>query len=231
MRMAWQDLLFMHYRVDKDAIQAMLPPKVRVDSFDGSAWVGVVPFRMAHSAPRFLPELPFVSYFGELNVRTYVTVDGKPGVWFFTLDATSKIAVRVARTMFHLNYVDAKIQIEKSRTACPGKWIRYRSVRTDRGAPAAELDCEYRPVGDCFFASPETLPHFLTARYCLYTSDRRGNVFRGEINHPVWELRDAQAIIHRNTMLDALGITSQSESPLLHFARETRAVAWLLEKL
>ena len=138
---------------------------------------------MTDVAPRWVPNLPLVSRFPELNVRTYVTIDGKPGVWFFSLDATSKIAVRAARWLFHLNYVDANIDFTKDSNHSPGKWIKYHSVRTDANAAPAELNCEYRPVGDSYFAKPETLVHWLTARYCLYTTNPQGQLFRGEINH------------------------------------------------
>ena len=229
--MEWHDLLFMHYEVDADALRSLLPNSVELDTFDGKAYIGIVPFRMADVAPRFFPELPMVSRFPELNVRTYVTVGGKRGVWFFSLDATSRLAVRAARTMFHLNYVDASITFKKNPRPCPGKWINYHSVRVDRHAPSAELHCEYRPVGDWYFAKPNTLTHWLTARYCLYTSDKKGNVYRGEINHCPWRLQDAQAIVHANSMTESLGLDIDGQQPLLHFASSTKVVAWLLEKV
>ncbi len=228
--MAWHDLMFMHYEVDPDQLRAILPDAVHLDTFDGKAYIGIVPFRMADVAPRYCPELPLVSRFPELNVRTYVTIDNKPGVWFFSLDATSRLAVRAARTMFHLNYVDARITFKKNPRPCPGKWINYHSVRTDTSAPPAELHCEYRPVGDWYFAKPGTLTHWLTARYCLYTTNRKGTVYRGEINHSPWRLQDAQAIVHTNTMTDGLELDIAGQQPLLHFASETKVVAWLLER-
>jgi len=231
MRMAWHDLLFMHYEIDAQALQPILPDSVKLDTFDGKAYVGIVPFRMSDVAPRYCPELPLVSRFPELNVRTYVTIDNKPGVWFFSLDATSRLAVRAARTMFHLNYVDASITFKKDRRPCPGKWINYHSVRTDASAPPAELHCEYRPMGDWYFARPATLAHWLTARYCLYTQNRKGQLYRGEINHSPWRLQDAQAIVHANTMTEGLGLDISGQQPLLHFASETKVVAWLLEKV
>lgn len=231
MRMSWLDLLFMHYKVDAGAMQDLLPDSVELDTFDGEAWIGIVPFRMTDVAPRWVPNLPLVSRFPELNVRTYVTIDGKPGVWFFSLDATSKIAVRAARWLFHLNYVDANIDFTKAFNRSPGKWIKYHSVRTDATAAPAELHCEYRPVGDWYFAKPETLVHWLTARYCLYTTNPHGQLFRGEINHQPWRLRDAQAILHTNTMTDGLGLELGEQKPLLHFAEETKVVAWSLDKV
>jgi uncharacterized protein YqjF (DUF2071 family) len=229
--MSWLDLLFMHYKVDETVVQDLLPNGVQLDTFNGEAWVGIVPFRMMDIGPKWVPSLPLVSRFPELNVRTYVTIDGKPGVWFFSLDATSKIAVRAARWLFHLNYVDADIKFKKASNHCPGKWIDYHSVRTDASATPAELHCEYRPVGDWYFAKPETLTHWLTARYCLYTANAQGQLFRGEINHQPWRLRDAQAIIHTNTMTEGLGMELGDQKPLLHYSKETRVVAWSLDKV
>lgn len=221
----------MHFEVDPETLQSQLPDSVQLDLFNGKAYVGIVPFQMSDVAPRFCPELPWVSRFPELNVRTYVTVDGKPGVWFFSLDATSRVAVRAARTLFNLNYLDAKISLKKPSRPCPGNWINYHSVRTDAHGPAAELHCEYRPVGDWYFARPTTLTHWLTARYCLYTADNKGNVYRGEINHAPWRLQDAQAIVHANSMTDGLGLDISSTRPILHYAQSTKVVAWLLEKV
>src|ERR671920_2567916 len=105
----WQDLLFMHWPLREDTLRPLIPPGLTLDTFDGSAWLGVVPFRMSGVRPRSLPRVPWLSAFPEINVRTYVTAEGKPGVWFFSLEATSRVAVRVARWAFHLNYLDAQI--------------------------------------------------------------------------------------------------------------------------
>jgi uncharacterized protein YqjF (DUF2071 family) len=224
--MNWHDLLFMHWPVAVEKIAQHLPKGLEVDTFKGQAWIGVVPFWMSGVAVRWTPNLPYLSRFPELNVRTYVTVDGKPGVWFFSLDATNPIAVRGARFLFNLPYMDAKIKTHRQ-----SDWIHYSSKRTHRNEPAARLECEYRPLGATFEASPETLEHFLTARYCMYMADRNANLFRGEIDHSPWQLREAQAIVHRNTMADNLGIDLISSEPLCHFASKTKVVAWGKERV
>lgn len=231
MRMNWHDLLFMHWRIEPDILQALLPGSVSVDTFDGSAWLGIVPFRMSDVAPRFVPGIPFISSFPELNVRTYVTVDGKPGVWFFCLEATNPIAVRIARKFFHLPYMDAKIKLSNCRKCDHGKWIKYNSERTHRGEQPAKLKVDYRPIGKPIFAATRSLEHFLTSRYCLYSANKRGDVFRGEIEHEPWELREAQAIVKENTMTDWLGIKLPDEPPVLHFSKFTRVVAWTLDRV
>ena len=228
MKMNWHDLLFMHYRVSVEQLRQSIPPQLEIDTFDGSAWIGVVPFRMTGVAPRFFPPVPGLSSFPELNVRTYVQLNGKPGVWFFSLDATNPLAVRFARRTFHLKYMDAKISFRQKDQSCDGTWIGYKSTRTHKGEPPAALDCEYRPIGDVYRAGPESLEHFLTARYCLYSANSTGKVFRGEIDHDPWELQQAQAIINDNSMLNGLTIDLLDENPTLHYAKRVSARAWAI---
>ena len=232
MRMNWHDLLFMHWRVDAEELRPLIPQGcgLEIDIYDQSAWIGIVPFRMTGVAPRFSPDIPLMSSFPELNVRTYVSIDGKPGVWFFCLEATNPIAVRVARKLFHLPYMDAKIEMMKAQSDHPGRWIEYHSTRTHRNEPGASLNLEYRPIGSAFHAQPGSIEEFLTSRYCLYSANSNHQVFRGEIDHDPWELREAQAIVKENTMVDWLGITLPDEPPLLHYAKLAKCVAWSLEK-
>lgn len=231
MRMRWHDLCFMHWRVDYDVLRSLIPEPLEIDTFDGDAWIGIVPFRMSGVAPRFVPSIPFLSNFPELNVRTYVTIDGKPGVWFFSLEATKPLAVRAARKLFHLPYMDAKIDLANCDNSNNCKWIGYRSERTHRGEPAANFMAEYRPIGSPFRAQDGTLEEFLTARYCLYSANEQQQIFRGEIYHEPWELREAQALIDENTMTDWLGIKLPNEEPVLHFSKRTDVVAWPLERV
>jgi uncharacterized protein len=169
--MTWNDLLFMHWPVPEEALRPWIPPALRLDAFDGSAWLGMTPFRMSGTRPRSLPSFPPLSDFPELNVRTYVTAEDKPGIWFFSLDPSSTIAVRLARATFSLPYFDAEISCR-----VVGEEVRYRSVRTHRGAKKARFAGRYRPVGGPSGSRPGTLEHFLTERYCLYSASRRGNV-------------------------------------------------------
>lgn len=230
MRMQWHDLLFMHWRIEQDALQWLIPDGLEIDTFDGSAWIGVVPFKMSGVAPRFVPNVPFMSCFPELNVRTYVTINGKPGVWFFCLEATNPIAVRIARKFFHLPYMDAKIEVGDSHKKNRGQWIGYRSVRSHPGELPAKFKVDYRPIGKPFQANPGSLEEFLTSRYCLYSADKQGMIYRGEIDHAPWLLSHAQAIIRENSMTDWMGVQLPSETPLLHFARHTKVIAWTLEE-
>jgi uncharacterized protein YqjF (DUF2071 family) len=225
MFMRWHDLLFAHWRVDPALLRPLIPPSLELQTFDGSAWLGVVPFWMSGIRARFLPPVPGLSRFPEINVRTYVTAGGRPGVWFFSLDATSRIAVRAARWTFHLNYLDADIRCHVNRST---DHVIYHSTRTHRGASPAEFDATYAPAGPVFAATPGSLDHFLTERYCLYAAAPDGRTFRGDIAHRPWPLQPATLDLRRNTMADSLSLTlPAAESPLLHFAKRLDVVAWL----
>jgi uncharacterized protein YqjF (DUF2071 family) len=156
-----------------------------------------------------------------LNVRTYVTAEEKPGVWFFSLDAANAVAVATARAWFHLPYFRAHMQSQQ-RDA----WIKYRSERSHTGAPAAKFEGNYRPIGTVFSAKPASLEYFLTERYCLYSADNHGHLYRGEIHHPLWPLQHAEAEFARSTMAEAAGFALPPQKTLLHFARRQDMVAW-----
>lgn len=226
MRMRWRDLLFAHWTVAPAVLRRLIPPELELDLFDGRAYVGAVPFRMEGVTPRGFPNLPGLHAFPELNLRTYVKAGGKPGVWFFSLDAGQKLAVRVARRFFHLPYFDAKFEIENV-----GGAIKYSSIRTHRGAAAAIFTAEYRLVGEIYRTEPGTLESWLTERYCLYSSAGDGRVYRGEIDHEPWPLQAAEAEVHMNTLGDWLGIKMNVQPETLHFAKSLDVRAWLVERI
>lgn len=224
--MEWHDLLFLHWPLPTAALRDLIPPALALDTFDGAAWLGVVPFRMRGVRPRWTPALPGVGAFAELNVRTYVTAGGKPGVWFFSLDAASRLAVRGARLGFHLPYYDALMVAERA-----DEWTTYASARIHRNAPAARFTGRYRPCGPVYHAAAGSLDHWLTERYCLYAADRRGRVWRGDIHHPPWPLQPAVAEVAVNTMTAQLGLDLPARAPLPHFARRLDVVAWPLVRV
>ena len=220
MAQSWHDLLFAHWPVDAAMLRSRIPAGLAIDTFDGQAWLGVVPFSMTGVRLRWTPPVPGLSAFPELNVRTYVTAQDKPGVWFFSLDAASALAVAAARISFHLPYFRARMQCSQA-----DGWIQYESHRTHRGAPSGVFEAKYRPAGERFEAPQGSLEHFLTERYCLYSA-ASGRIYRGEIHHPPWQLHAAEARLTRNSMAEAAGLTLPTEPPLLHFARRQDMVAW-----
>jgi uncharacterized protein len=222
----WRDLLFAHWPLAADTLRGLLPPGLALDTFEGQAWLAVTPFVVTGLKPRGLPALPGVSEFPEVNVRTYVTAGGKPGVFFFSLDAASALAVLGARVTYSLPYFRARMSVNVR-----GGSVAYATRRTHRGAPAAELHAEYRPTGPVAYSTPGSLAAWLTERYCLYAVDRRGGLHRAEIDHPRWPLQPAEADIRLNTMTTWLGVELPDVAPLLHFSARLDVRIWLTESL
>jgi len=216
----WHDLLFAHWEVSVEKMHELLPRGLEIDTFESRAWIGVVPFRMSGVRLRGTPAMPGLSSFPELNVRTYVTAGGKPGVWFFSLDAANRIAVEVARALFHLPYFSARMRSEAG-----GDEIRYVSRRTDRRGSGESLQMKYGAGGKCVNAKPGTLEYFLTERYCLYAERPDKTLLRGEIHHAPWTLQTARAEFGENTMTKALGIELRGE-PMLQFSKLQEVVVW-----
>src|SRR5689334_1313158 len=186
MAQTWNDLLFAHWSVPSDMIRPLLPDGLVLDTFADKAWVGVVPFHMSNIHLRGVPAIPFTSAFPELNVRTYVIHNDKPGVWFFSLDAMHLPAVEVARSTYHLPYFYAQMH-----TYNEGSTTHYYSRRRDWRGKSGGFIGRYRPVSEVFYTEQGTLEHWLTARFALYAADRNGIINRGEIAHMPWALQIA----------------------------------------
>jgi uncharacterized protein len=214
-----EDLLFAHWRVPLEDVRAHVPAKLEVEQHDGSAWVGVMPLRVSGLRLRGTLPLPGLSAFLELNVRTYVrAADGKPGIWFFSLDTSSRAVVEVARRMYELPYFHARMSADRL-----GQWIDYECARLDeRGCV---FSGRYRPEGEAFHAEPGSLTWFLTERYCLYATDSRGALQRAEIHHEPWSLQGAEAEIE----LATISPVKLEGPPLCHFSRRQDVVIWPLQ--
>jgi uncharacterized protein YqjF (DUF2071 family) len=208
----WHDLLFTHWRCAVSDLRPLVPAPLAIDTFDETAWIGVIPFHMSGVRMRAAPPLPTAHAFQELNVRTYVTLDGCPGVWFFSLDAASSLAVIGARVGTRLPYFRASMQMTRQEGT-----IAYTSERWSIAGQPASFAATYRGVGPSAPATPGTLDHFLTERYALYASDGK-RIWRGDIVHPPWSLQAAEARIDRNSMIEAAGIRAEADEPLLHFS-------------
>lgn len=224
--MVWHDLLFAHWPVSENTLRDLLPrttPALELDTFEGQAWIGVVPFRMSGIRRRGLPSLPGTTAFPELNVRTYVKANGRPGVWFFSLDAASWAVVRAARFCFHLPYFDAVMDCESENGG-----IRYASRRKNRREGVAELAARYRPSGPVFHSEAGMLEDWLTARYRLFARDRQGKLWRGEIQHQPWPLQRAEAKFDMLNMTRWLGVELPDTAPHLLHSHRLAVQAWSL---
>jgi uncharacterized protein YqjF (DUF2071 family) len=182
-------------------VQRLLPAGVEVETFDGSAWLGVVPFRMVRTRWRWLPRLPTAHRFPELNVRTYVRCAGRAGVWFFSLDAHSRLAVAGARATFGLPYRYARMRCERA-----GDEVVFASERRDAAAPPAHFRARWRAVGGHRRAAPGTLEQFLGERYCMFVAGRGGGVHCGEVAHAPWHLAPAAVDLDACDMTRGLGL-------------------------
>lgn len=224
MAQRWQKLLFAHWPIPAAEMEALLPPGLEVDLFEGEAWVSLVPFQldyMIRTAHRIVPWKPFL----ELNLRTYVRYRGQPGVYFFCLDATDPLSVWGARRFFKLAYFNACASLNTADAE-----IRYQSRRQESGFPA-ELDISYRPTGTVFETRPGQLDHWLTSRYRFFSTDARHRVYEGLIHHEPWQLRMAEAEIHHNTMAEAHELTLPAQPPILHYSETLDVIAWPVRKL
>jgi uncharacterized protein YqjF (DUF2071 family) len=218
MRQSWHDLLFAHWPVPASALRSLVPPSIAIQEFAGTSWVGVVPFRMTGVMLRPLPDLPGISAFPELNLRLYVEVGGKPGVWFVSLDAANALAVWAARRFFHLPYFRADMA-----TRDDGQRIHYVCRRRDG---AVSFKATYGPTSEPVRAQAGTVEHFLTERYCLYAQARDGTILRANVHHRPWPLQTAEAEIDENTVGHAQGIELRGAPALLHFSRQLDVVVW-----
>lgn len=224
MAQTWRDLLFVHWPVAPETLRAVLPEAVPVDTYDGQAWIGVTPFAVSGLRLRGLPPLPGMSRFPELNVRTYSTVDGKPGIYFLSLDAGSQLAVLAARRAYRLPYFRAAMRIDRDDNT-----FGYASRRTSPDGEVAEFEATYQPTGEARKALSGSLEYFLTERYCLYTLRDDGALLRADIQHPPWPLQPATATILRNSMTRPWRIPLPDAKPLLHFSGLQHVVIWPLQ--
>jgi uncharacterized protein len=246
MRQHWGKLLFMHWPLEVETLRPLIPVQLSIDTFDGKAWIGVVPFTMWGIRASFLPPLPGTSAFHELNVRTYVHYQGMPGVWFFSLDAANSLAVWGARKFYHLPYFNADMKLKQD-----GDAIRYSSRRTDEmtyaeffsheslhfprklsadphDRPRAELDMDWKIGAPLPQAQVGSIDFFLTERYCLYAL-KDGEIYRARIFHEPWRLQTAAIGSLRSTMIDSLEISQPGGPPLLHYAESIAVDIWPLK--
>lgn len=230
MAMTWSRLLFMHWPVPVESLRPHVPAMLDIDTFDGHAWLGVVPFTMTGVRARLTPPVPGPGAFHELNVRTYVTYQDKPGVWFFSLDAASRTAVEAARLGFKLAYFKACMSLNEH----DGR-IEYASERIDRRGKPASLRCTYRATGAAQRSQPGSIESFLTDRYRLFACDlpprEPKRLWVGEIDHDPWLLSPASCELEHNSMAAPIGIDTPDDTALLHMAERVSVRAWWPRRL
>jgi uncharacterized protein YqjF (DUF2071 family) len=221
-RQTWSDLLFAHWRVPAEQLRRVMPPTLPLHLYeDGSAWLGITPFVLKGLRLRGTPPLPWVSHFSELNVRTYVEIGGKPGIYFLSLDAARRAAVIAARRTYRLPYFHARM-----RANVVGARVDYESERIDSSGPPAAFRGWYSPAGGRI---DDHLARWLAERYCAYTVDEHGRPLRIDIHHPPWPLQPAEAELEAQGMADPIGIRLEGD-PLLHFSARQDTLIWPLKR-
>jgi len=223
MRQNWGKLLFMHWPVSEKSLRPLIPENLTIDTFDGTAWIAIAPFTLWDVRLISAPPLPWISHFHELNVRTYVHFNGVPGVWFLSLNANSRAAVRGARWLYHLPYFNAGIDLKEQEGT-----IYYDLKRRD--GPPAQFIASWRARNDLPEAEPGTLEFFLVERYCLYAASGK-NIYRGRIYHRPWPLQQAELLSYQSTMIESHGLPTPESDPLLHYADALEVDVWSLERV
>jgi uncharacterized protein YqjF (DUF2071 family) len=221
MQQRWEHVLFCHWRYPVEVVRSVVPEGLDIDTRDGSAWVSVVPLRLAHVHLRDLPPLPDLSHFAELNVRTYVTRNGEPGVWFLSIDAGNSACSWIGRCIFHAPYHDAEVRLDGD-----GPY----EFSSDRGG-GAKFDVRYEPTGDPFQPESNSLELFLSERYAMFVRTRTGRVLRGSVRHDPWVLQHAVADITVNTALEAAGLPAPANAPLTFYSEGTNSDVCSLERV
>ena len=226
----WHHLLFLHWEVPYAELQKLVPARLTVDTFEGKAYIGLIPFTLTGVRPVGTPPLPWISSFHEVNVRTYVYLDGRePGVWFFSLDASSTVAVAAARAAYKLNYFHAGIDFEASKEAMPV--IDFSSHRSDsRGPSPAHAHVRYQPMeGAATASAPGSLEHFLMERYILYSEDEQRRLHRARVHHQPYPVQRAEVLALDETLVWAAGVRRHDGVGMRHYAREVNVKVYPLE--
>ena len=209
----WRHLTFLHWTLPPEVVAPLLPPGLTLDTWEGKAYVGLVPFTMRGVRPRGLPAVGFLSDFHETNVRTYVHFEGRnPGVWFFSLEAANLIAVLLARASFKLPYFFASMTLTPE-----GEGFAYHSERHWPKPTPATCTVRCTPQGPASASTPGTLQHFLVERYFLY-SRSGGALYRGQVHHAPYQVRAATARDVDESLLAAAGLPRPAEPPSVLFS-------------
>jgi len=241
---SWNDLLFAHFAIDRRILRGLVPEALTLDLYDGVAWLTIAPFCVSHLRPSGVPSLPGLSFFPQLILRTYVTFEDKPGLFYFSVDAANLSAVWLARVFFRMQYWHSAMHvsgatIQAQRDKAPHdkaphdkeRAIHFRSSRLHGPAAnqgPASFEVVYAPEGEPERARRRTLDEFLTERYCIYSWNRR-KYYRTEIHHQPWPLQPAAVEIRANTIADPIGVALPATPDVCHFSRSLKMLAWAPE--
>lgn len=216
LQQTWENVLFIHYPIHPKALQKYVPGCLTLDSFNGMCWVGIVLFSVNKNRVRIFPAITGTDQFIQMNVRTYVTVNGKPGVYFLSIDTSNRFAAKLAKMVYLLPNYHADMTLQPD-----GCFVDFHSIRTQN--KHSQLQCRYRAISKPFHVRTGTLDEWLIERYCLYNLNRKGQLVRCDLSHAPWQLHQAEATILKNTMLSNQFISVESIDPIFHFSKKQDA--------
>ena len=225
MRQSWRNFLFTHWPIPTEILRPHIPSTLEIDTYNGSAWLGVVVFVMEGIYPRGLSSISLTPAFPEINVRTYVHYDGKPGILFMSLDVGDWASYTIAKKWYRLPYKKSSISFQQE-----GQTFRCQSVRKGKTNPPISFQVKYTPVSEVYFPKEGTLDHWLTERYCLFSSDNGNVIFCGDIHHRPWPLQKASANISRNTLFSPFDLAVSGTKPVFHFSKGVDTLIWNIKK-
>lgn len=225
MRQTWSNLLFLHWPIPAESLRPHIPAPLQIDTFNRSAWLGVVVFVMDGIYARGLPPVSLTPKFPEINVRTYVQYDGKPGVFFMSLDVDDWASFTIAKRWFHLPYHPAQLSFQTT-----GQTFHCESIRKGKTNDSIRFSGTYTPLSPVYLPEKETLDHWLTERYCLYSSDNGTDIYCGEIHHRPWPLQKAAADIYINTLFSPFDFDLSDIKPMAHFSKGVDTLIWNIQK-
>jgi uncharacterized protein len=221
MKQTWENVLFVHYPVKIETLRKLVPEKLPLDTFNDCGWVVIVAVHISNIRLRGLPPIPGTTNFSQVNVRTYVTLDGKPGVYFFSLDAHNWLAVKAAKVVGNLPYKYAEVAIDSSDSNIHCECRRKTDIH-------ANWVGDFKPIAEPIHPVKESFDEWMAERYCLYTFNKKGKTLRSDILHRPWLLQEVQAEIYENTLLSSLNIQPDSHSPIFHYAKQQDVRFWPL---
>ena len=222
MKQTWKDILFAHYPVQRKVLEKLVPSELTLDTYRGTGWVSIVPYLTSAMHLRGVPPIPGLATYPGFNIRTYVTMNGKPGVYFFRLTAGNMLAAYAARTFFGLPYLYMRME---------HKTAKDLNIFESEKSAGMQLLCNYKSISNPAPTDKGSLEEWLVERYCLYNVSKKGIPLRGDILHDSWVLQKAEAEFHQNTLLSSLDIVPEVEKPILHYAKNRVVRFWPIVSL
>ncbi|KAB2334776.1 DUF2071 domain-containing protein [Cytobacillus depressus] len=226
MRQTWSNLFFTHWPIAPEILRPYIPQSLQIDTFNRYAWVGIILFVMEGIYPRGLNYKSILPSFPEINVRTYVQCDDKPGIYFLSIDVGDWASYTIAKRWFRLPYFSSHVSFQKE-----DQTFQFGSKRKGNSNSPITFNGKYIPLPKIFYPKKGTLDHWLTERYCLYSKDQRGNLYCGEIHHRPWPLQYAESEIHMNTLLSPFNIDLNEVKPISHYSKGVDSLIWNIKKV